>query len=95
MKIKGFINIKIMDGVWLILYMSINILIDMIASAIDTVVYAFSNVNSKNSSMPFGGTGWEPLALVNGGKWYELSQNATKMYLSLMEIIDKEVCGNE
>jgi hypothetical protein len=35
------------------------------------------------------------LALVNGGKWYELSHSSTQMYSNLMEIIDKEVCGNE
>ena len=72
-----------------------DILLSMLATAIDTVAYTFSNLTSKNSSMPFGKTGWEPLALINGGKWYELSHNATKMYTSLMEIIDKEVCGNE
>jgi hypothetical protein len=72
-----------------------NILLNMLAAAIDTVVYTFSNDSSKNSSMPFGKTGWEPLATINGGKWYELSHNATKMFTSLMEIIDKEVCGNK
>jgi hypothetical protein len=72
-----------------------NILLSMLAAAMDTVAYTFSNKDSKNSSMPFGNTGWEPLALVNGGKWYELSHNATKMFTSLMEIIDKEVCGNK
>lgn len=72
-----------------------NILLSMLATAMDTVAYTFSNTTSKNASMPFGQTGWEPIALINGGKWYELSHNATKMYTSLMEIIDKEVCGNE
>jgi len=88
---------SILGGSWNSNYDGItqNILLDMIANALDTVVYTFSNISSKNSMMPFGGTGWEPLALVNGGKWYELSHNATKMYSSLMEIIDKEVCGNE
>ena len=72
-----------------------DILLSMLATSLDTVAYTFSNPTSKNSSMPFGNTGWEPIALINGGKWYELSHNATKMYTSLMEIIDKEVCGNE
>ena len=72
-----------------------DILLNMLMGALDTVVYTFSNPTSKNSSMPFGNTGWEPLALVNGGKWYELSHSSTKMYSDLMEIIDKEVCGNE
>ena len=44
--------------------------------------------------MPFGKTGWEPLAVESGGKWYELKHNATDMYVNLMEIIDTEVCGN-
>ena len=67
----------------------------MLAGALDTVVYTFSNTISKNSTMPFGNTGWEPLATINGGKWYELSHSSTEMYSNLMEIIDKEVCGNE
>ena len=72
-----------------------DILLSMLATSLDTVAYTFSNPTSKNSSMPFGTTGWEPIAIINGGKWYELSHNATKMYTNLMEIIDKEVCGNE
>ena len=72
-----------------------DILLSMLAGAMDTVVYTFSNFTSKNSTMPFGNTGWEPLATINGGKWYELSHSSTEMYSNLMEIIDKEVCGNE
>jgi len=71
------------------------ILLDMLSSSLDTVAYTFTNYNSENTISPWGPSGWEPIALQNGGKCYNLSHNATKMYSSLMEIIDKEVCGNE
>ena len=71
------------------------ILLDMLSSSLDTVVYTFTNYSSENTVSPWGLSGWEPIALQNGGKCYDLSHNATKMYSSLMEIIDKEVCGNE
>lgn len=70
-----------------------SILLTMIGSAIDTSIYTFSNPSSKNSSMPFGATGWEPLSTASGGKWYELKHSPTQMYSNLMEILDKEVCG--
>ena len=70
-----------------------SILLTMIGSAIDTSIYTFSNPSSKNSSMPFGATGWEPLSTASGGKWFELSHSPTAMYSNLMEILDKEVCG--
>ena len=70
-----------------------DILLTMILGAIDTSIYTFSNIFSKDSSMPYGNTGWEPLATLSGGKWFELSHQASEMYSSLMEIIDKEVCG--
>jgi len=71
-----------------------SILLTMIAGAIDTSIYTFSNTTSKNSSMPFGQTGWEPLSTASGGKWFELTHQPAKMYTNLMEIIDEEVCGN-
>lgn len=71
-----------------------SILLKMIASSSDTSIYTFTNYTSKNSTMPFGKTGWEPLADQSGGKWYELKHNPTDMYVNLMEIIDTEVCGN-
>lgn len=71
-----------------------SILLKMIASSSDTSIYTFTNYTSKNSTMPFGKTGWEPLATESGGKWYELKHNPTDMYVNLMEIIDTEVCGN-
>jgi len=71
-----------------------SILLKMIASSLDTSIYTFTNFTSKNSTMPFGKTGWEPLAVGSGGKWYELKHNPTDMYVNLMEIIDTEVCGN-
>ena len=71
-----------------------SILLQMIATALDTSIYTFTNYNSKNSSMPFGNTGWEPLSTASGGKWFELKHNPTDMYVGLMEIIDTEVCGN-
>ena len=71
-----------------------DILLNMISTAPDTSIYTFSNISSKNSNMPFGGTGWEPLSIASGAKWYELKHNSADMYVNLMEIIDKEVCGN-
>ena len=70
-----------------------SILLNMISSCSQTSIYTFSNISSKNSSMPFGATGWEPLATASGGKWYELKHSPAEMYTGLMEIIDKEVCG--
>jgi hypothetical protein len=88
---------SILGGSWNSNYDGVtqSILLNMLLGALDTVVYTFSTFTSKNSTMPFGNTGWEPLALINGGKWYELNHNSTQMYTNLMEIIDKEVCGNE
>ena len=88
---------SILGGSWNSNYDGVtqDILLDMITGALDTAIYTFSDHSSKNSSIPFAATGWEPLALVSGGKWYELNNNAAKMYTNLMEIIDKEVCGNE
>ena len=70
-----------------------SILLTMIGSSIDTSVYTFSDQFSKDSSMPFGPNGWEPLATASGGKWFMLTHSAAQMYSNLMEIIDKEVCG--
>lgn len=70
------------------------ILLNMIQTAPDTSIYTFSTELTKNSiTFGVGGTGWEPLATESGGKWFELTFNPTSMYNSLMEIIDKEVCG--
>ena len=71
-----------------------SILLQMIMSTSETAVYTFTNYNSKNTSMPFGKTGWEPLATQSGGKWFELKHSPAEMYNNLMEIIDAEVCGN-
>ena len=46
-------------------------------------LYTFSRWAHKN--------GWEELALAGNGKWYELTNNPTQMYNSLMEILD-EIC---
>jgi len=88
---------SILGGSWNSNYDGVtqSILLNMIATSPDTVIYTFSNYNSKNSSMPFGQTAWEPLALESSGKWYELKHNPTDMYVNLMEIIDKEVCGEK
>ena len=86
---------SILGGSWNSNYDGVtqSILLSMIASSPDTVIYPFSNYSSKNTSMPFGETGWEPLAITSGGKWYELKHNPVDMYTNLMEIIDTEVCG--
>ena len=70
-----------------------NILLQMLLSTSETSVYTFTNDKSKNSSMPFGKTGWEPIAIQSGGKWFELKHSPAEMYNNLMEIIDTEVCG--
>ena len=87
---------SILGGSWNSNYDGVtqSILLNMIAASPNTSIYTFTNIPSKNSTMPFGKTGWEPLALASGGKWYELKHNPTDMYVNLMEIIDKEVCGN-
>ena len=69
------------------------ILLKMIQSAPDTAIYTFSTELSKNSSMPYGDTGWEPLSDASGGKWFKLQHSPVEMYSNLMEIIDEEVCG--
>ena len=37
---------------------------------------------------------WDELAVLSGGKYYELTDNPTEMYNSLMEILD-EICKNQ
>jgi len=69
------------------------ILLKMISTAADTSIYTFSSPGSKNSVMPYGGTGWEPLATASGGKWYKLKHSPAEMYTNLMEIIEEEVCS--
>ena len=69
------------------------ILLKMIQSAPDTAIYTFSTGLSKNSSMPYGETGWEALSDASGGKWFKLQHSPVEMYSNLMEIIDEEVCG--
>ena len=68
------------------------ILLNMIATTPDTSIYTFSNFTSANSSMPYGKTGWEPLSVASGGKWFKLTFDTVTMYGNLMEIIEKEVC---
>ena len=68
------------------------ILLEMIATAPNTSIYTFSNPTSANASMPYGDTGWEPLSLASGGKWFKLTYDTVTMYGNLMEIIEKEVC---
>ena len=68
------------------------ILLNMIATAPNTSIYTFSNLTSANASMPYGDTGWEPLSLASGGKWFKLTYDTVTMYGNLMEIIEKEVC---
>ena len=70
-----------------------DILLNMIKTAPDTAIYTFSTELSKDSKMPYGGTGWEPLATASGGKWFKLQHSPAEMYSNLMEIIDTEVCG--
>jgi hypothetical protein len=70
------------------------ILLDMLATAPNTTVYTFSTDVTKNSfTYGIGFTGWEPLSSATGGKWFKLTYDPVKMYSNLMEIIDKEVCG--
>ena len=71
-----------------------SVLLQMLASTSDTVIYTFTNQNSKNVSLPFGKAGWEPLSIQSGGKWFELKHSPAEMYNNLMEIIDTEVCGD-
>jgi hypothetical protein len=70
------------------------ILLNMIQTAPDTSIYTFSTELTKNSiAFGVGGTGWEPLAIESGGKWFKLQNSPTQMYVNLMEIINAEVCG--
>ena len=69
-----------------------DILLKMISTAADTSIYTFSTEGCKNSVMPYGATGWEPLALASGGKWFKLKHSPAEMYTNLMEIIEEEVC---
>jgi len=86
---------NLLGGSWNANYDGItqDVLFTTLAGSINTVIYTFSNYTSKNTALPFGNAGWEPIAILSGGKWFELSHNATEMYANLMEIIDKEVCG--
>ena len=36
---------------------------------------------------------WDEIALAGGGKYFDLTNNPTQMYNSLMEILD-EICGS-
>jgi hypothetical protein len=58
------------------------IVIDMAHATPQLKIYTFSALT---------GFGWENIAKSSNGKHYELTDNPTQMYNSLMEILD-EIC---
>ena len=69
--------------------------LNLVSSAIDMVVYVFSPTLYKEYKTWTGDeVGWESIAIASdGGKWFKLSNSATEMYNSLLEILNETACG--
>lgn len=70
------------------------VLLEAMGKADDLSVYAFTTQGVKSKTI-FNSSddGWEKLCV--NGQWYELSTSASEMYEGLMQILDKEVCGEQ
>ena len=68
------------------------ILVNMINVADELVVYAFTSPTIMSG---IWGDTYEPLTKAGmGGKIYELTMKAIKMYNNLLEILNETACGN-